>query len=103
MAQCLGSQICRVWKPTWSVCAADYDSKDKETRKAVKEMAKWLFAVKSCGHTLDMYDPGTYGPDVHEQKHGLVFACYQRLLKIRSLMDFDDHLSKACLLRVTGV
>ena len=62
-------------------------------------MTNWLFAVKSFGHTPDMYDPGTYGSHVplHKQKHGLVFACYQRLLKIRNLMDFDDHLSKACL------
>ena len=61
-------------------------------------MAAWLFSVKSYGHSTDMYEPGKYGVNVKpdQRQHGLVFASYQRLLKARNMMDFDDHLSKAC-------
>ena len=66
----------------------------KPDAKDVKLMARWLWDVKSSGHSIDMYEPGRYLAHVpqHERKHGLVFMCYQRLLKVKSLMDFDDIL-----------
>ena len=58
-------------------------------------MRNWLWSAKSHGHTEAMYQPGAYnqGVPAEDCKHGLVYACYQRLLRERNIMDFDDILA----------
>ena len=40
---------------------------------------------------------------MESRNHGTVFACYQRLLRARNLMDFDDMLAKASWSETTAL